>query len=45
MFVVLAHWAEHLVQAYQIWVLGMPRPAARRISSSVPPARRQTTPV
>lgn len=29
MFVVLAHWAEHLVQAYQIWVLGRPRPASR----------------
>jgi hypothetical protein len=29
MFIVLAHWAEHLVQAYQIWVLGRPRPAAR----------------
>jgi hypothetical protein len=24
MVVVLAHWAEHLVQAYQIWVLGRP---------------------
>lgn len=23
--VVLMHWAEHLVQAYQIWALGMPR--------------------
>ena len=29
MVVVLAHWAEHLVQAYQIWVLGWPRPKAR----------------
>lgn len=29
MVVVLAHWAEHLVQAYQIWVLGWPRPQAR----------------
>lgn len=29
--VVLAHWVEHLVQAYQIWVLGMPRPAARGV--------------
>jgi hypothetical protein len=27
--VVLAHWAEHLAQAYQIWVLGHPRPQAR----------------
>ncbi|MDZ7691411.1 MAG: hypothetical protein U5K69_09820 [Balneolaceae bacterium] len=26
MAVVLAHWAEHLVQAYQIWVLGWPLP-------------------
>lgn len=25
MVVVLAHWAEHLIQAYQIWSLGMPR--------------------
>jgi hypothetical protein len=23
--IVLAHWAEHLLQAYQIWALGMPR--------------------
>ena len=29
--VVLAHWAEHLVQAYQIWVLGYPRPQARGV--------------
>ncbi|TDC63639.1 hypothetical protein E1258_10175 [Micromonospora sp. KC207] len=29
--VVLAHWAEHLVQAYQIWVLGMPRPKSRGV--------------
>lgn len=28
MFVVLAHWAEHLSQAYQIYVLGWPRPRA-----------------
>jgi hypothetical protein len=27
--VVLAHWAEHLVQAFQIWGLGWPRPQAR----------------
>ena len=26
--VVLAHWAEHLLQALQIFVLGWPRPAA-----------------
>src|ERR1051325_7784471 len=25
---VLAHWAEHLAQAYQIYVLGWPRPKA-----------------
>jgi hypothetical protein len=25
MAVVLAHWTEHLVQAWQIWALGMPR--------------------
>jgi hypothetical protein len=31
MFIVVAHWAEHLVQAYQIWVLGRPRPAARGV--------------
>jgi len=31
MVVVLAHWAEHLVQAYQIWVLGWPRPQARGV--------------
>lgn len=29
--VVIAHWAEHLVQAYQIWVLGWPRPRARGV--------------
>jgi len=31
LFVVIAHWAEHLVQAYQIWVLGIPRPKARGV--------------
>ncbi len=31
MVVVLAHWAEHLVQAYQVWVLDLPRPAARGV--------------
>ena len=31
MVVVLAHWAEHLVQAYQVWVLDRPRPAARGV--------------
>lgn len=29
MIIVLAHWAEHLTQAYQIWALGWPRPQAR----------------
>jgi hypothetical protein len=28
MVVVLGHWAEHVAQAYQIWVLGWPRPKA-----------------
>ena len=28
MFIVLAHWAEHLAQAYQVYVLGWPRPRA-----------------
>jgi len=31
MVVVAAHWAEHIVQAYQIWVLGWPRPQARGV--------------
>lgn len=31
MAVVIAHWAEHLVQAYQIWVLGWSRPASRGV--------------
>jgi hypothetical protein len=26
--IVIGHWAEHLVQAYQIYVLGWPRPQA-----------------
>ncbi len=29
--IVLAHWAEHLVQAYQIWGLGWPVPASRGV--------------
>jgi hypothetical protein len=28
MFVVLAHWGEHLAQAYQVYVLHWPRPQA-----------------
>jgi hypothetical protein len=31
MVVVLAHWLEHLVQAYQVWVLDRPRPQARGV--------------
>ena len=31
MFVVLAHWAEHIAQAIQVWGLGWPRPKARGI--------------
>lgn len=29
--IVLAHWAEHLVQAYQIWGLGWPVPESRGV--------------
>ncbi len=29
--IVLAHWAEHLVQAFQIYVLGWPVPASRGV--------------
>ncbi len=29
--IVLAHWAEHLAQAFQIYVLGWPPPAARGV--------------
>lgn len=29
MVIVIAHWAEHVVQAIQIWVLGWPVPKAR----------------
>jgi hypothetical protein len=31
MAVVLAHWAEHLVQAWQVWAMGMPRHHARGV--------------
>lgn len=31
MFIVLAHWAEHLVQAAQIYILGWPVPESRGI--------------
>jgi hypothetical protein len=29
LFIVLAHWAEHLLQAYQVYGLKLPRPEAR----------------
>ncbi|MDT4989214.1 MAG: hypothetical protein QOI74_3308 [Micromonosporaceae bacterium] len=31
MVVVLLHWAEHIAQAFQIWVLGWRTPAARGV--------------
>ena len=31
LLVVLAHWAEHIAQAAQIWVAGWPRPDARGV--------------
>lgn len=31
LIIVIAHWAEHLVQAFQIWVLGWSRPEARGV--------------
>ncbi|WP_412543681.1 hypothetical protein R8Z50_14695 [Longispora sp. K20-0274] len=31
MLIVLAHWAEHLTQAFQIWVLGWPLPQSRGV--------------
>lgn len=31
MVIVLAHWAEHLVQATQIYILGWPAPASRGV--------------
>ena len=31
MFIVLTHWGEHLVQAYQIYVIRWPRPEANGI--------------
>ncbi|WP_428962035.1 hypothetical protein [Micromonospora fluostatini] len=31
LLVTVAHWAEHLVQAYQIWALGLARPQARGV--------------
>ena len=29
--IVLAHWAEHLAQAFQVWALHWPRPEARGV--------------
>jgi hypothetical protein len=37
MIVVLAHWAEHVAQAYQIWVLHWPVPKARGLLGVVFP--------
>jgi len=37
MAIVLAHWVEHLAQAYQIWVLNWPRPRARGALGAVFP--------
>ncbi len=31
MVIVLGHWGEHLAQAYQIYVMGWPRPKANGI--------------
>ena len=31
MVIVLAHWAEHLLQAFQIYALGWPVPEARGV--------------
>jgi hypothetical protein len=31
LFIVVAHWVEHLAQAFQIWVLGMPVPDSRGV--------------
>lgn len=31
LFITIAHWAEHLVQAFQIWALDWPRPRARGV--------------
>ncbi len=42
MVIVLGHWAEHLVQAYQIWVLHWPRPKALGLLGMVWPWLIQT---
>src|SRR5580692_7365922 len=31
MAIVLAHWAEHLAQAWQIWMMGWPAPKANGV--------------
>ncbi|MEU5716475.1 hypothetical protein AB0G71_11910 [Streptomyces sp. NPDC020403] len=31
LLIVIAHWAEHLVQAYQIYIMGWPIPQARGV--------------
>ncbi len=36
-FVSVAHWAEHLVQAAQVWLLDRPRTAARGVLGAVFP--------
>ena len=35
--IVLAHWAEHLLQAFQIYALGWPVPEARGLLGSLLP--------
>lgn len=37
MAIVLAHWAEHLVQAYQVYVLDLPRPHSHGLLGHVFP--------
>lgn len=37
MVVVVGHWAEHIAQAYQIWVLGWPVPRSRGLLGQVFP--------
>jgi hypothetical protein len=37
MIIVIAHWAEHLVQAYQVYVLGWPMHQARGVLGQVFP--------
>lgn len=35
--VVVAHWLEHIVQAFQVWVLGWPRPQSRGVVGQLIP--------